>query len=71
VTTGDDLELLKELDGAEAPKFDEAWTRNLDPSSRDIWLLATWKILVRRPVAVLRIQPTRPLEDLDQVLAAP
>jgi hypothetical protein len=41
---GDDLELLEELEGAEVPKFDVAWSRDLDPTSKDIWLLATWKI---------------------------
>jgi hypothetical protein len=40
---GDDLEQLEELAGADAPKLDAAWTRELDPSSKDIWLLATWR----------------------------
>jgi hypothetical protein len=40
---GDDLELLAELTGADAPKLDTPWTRSFDPASKDLWLLATWK----------------------------
>lgn len=43
-TPGDDLELLEELDAADVPNFDTPWTRTLDPTSKDIWLLATWKM---------------------------
>ena len=41
---GGNLDLLATFDGADVPKFDIPWTRNLDPKSKDIWLLATWKI---------------------------
>jgi hypothetical protein len=43
VSPGVEPELLAELTGAQAPKLDQAWAVSLDPSSKDVWLLATWK----------------------------
>jgi hypothetical protein len=40
---GDDLEELAVLTGADAPKLNKPWTAQLDPGSRDIWMLASWK----------------------------
>lgn len=41
---GDDLEFVLEKSGQDAPRFDTAWTPSFDPSSKDLWLLATWKV---------------------------
>ncbi|MFI5540664.1 hypothetical protein ACIA5H_30150 [Nocardia sp. NPDC051900] len=40
---GDELEFLFDAEGQDAPKLDTPWTRSYDPTSKDLWLLATWK----------------------------
>jgi hypothetical protein len=42
-TPGDDMELLVELTGSDAPKLGVEWTHSFDPAAKDIWLLAAWK----------------------------
>jgi hypothetical protein len=42
-TPGDELELLTELHDDEAPTLGSPWTPSFDPTSKDLWLLATWK----------------------------
>ncbi|WP_313674466.1 hypothetical protein [Mycolicibacterium sp.] len=41
---GDELEFVIDADGQDAPKFNTPWTQSFDPTSRDLWLLATWKV---------------------------
>jgi hypothetical protein len=41
---GDDLELILEASGADAPSLNTPWSRSFDPTSKDLWLLATWKV---------------------------
>jgi len=42
-TPGADLEQI-DVAAAGVPKLDVPWTVALDPTSRDVWMLATWKV---------------------------